>query len=49
VGFVNDEHHLTPLFVLCEQGPVESMSQLSSLIGALREAKFPADHLEGIM
>ena len=49
VGFVNDEHHLTPMFVLCEQGPVESMGQFSSIIGALREAQFPADQLEGIV
>jgi len=45
VGFVNDEHNLTPTFVFCEQGAVEGMCQLYRVIGDLLEAKFPADHL----
>jgi len=45
VGFVNDEHNLTPTFVLCEQGTVESMGQFYRVIGDLIEAKFPAYRL----
>jgi hypothetical protein len=45
MGFINDQHHLTPTFVLCEQGMVESMCQLCSVRGDRIEAKFPTDHL----
>ncbi len=45
MGFVNDQHHLTPMFVLGEQGPVERRGQLCRVIGDRIEAQFPADYL----
>jgi len=45
MGFVKDQHNLTPTFVLCEQGTVESMGQLCRVRGDHIEAQFPADHL----
>ena len=45
MGFVNDQHNLTPTFVLCKQGTMESVGQLGSVRGDRIEAKFPAYHL----
>ena len=45
MGFVHDQHNLMPAFVLGEQGPVESIGQLSRVSGDRIEAQFPADHL----
>jgi hypothetical protein len=45
MGFIDDQHHLTPVFVLGEQGTVERMSQRYRVIAALLESQFPADHL----
>jgi len=45
MGFVNDQHNLAPMFVLCKQGPMESMYQLYRVRGDRIEAKFPAYHL----
>jgi hypothetical protein len=45
MGFINDQHHLAPAFVLGEQGTVESMGQLDRVIDALLESQLPADHL----
>jgi hypothetical protein len=45
MGFVHDQHYLTPAFVLGEQGTVESMGQLCRVIDTLLESQLPADHL----
>jgi hypothetical protein len=45
MGFVDDQHHLTPMLMLGEQGPVERRGQLCLVIGDRIEAQFPADHL----
>jgi hypothetical protein len=49
VGFVNDEHHLTPTCVLSEQGLVESMRHLCEVIRGHIEAKFLAYQLQDIV
>ena len=43
MGFVNDQHHLTPMFVLGEQGPLECRGQLCRVIRDRIEAQFPAN------
>jgi len=45
MGFVNDQYHLTSMFVLGEQGPVERRGQLCRVIGDRIEAQFPANYL----
>jgi hypothetical protein len=45
MGFVNDQYNLTPTFVLCQQGTMESVGQRGSVRGDRIEAQFPANHL----
>jgi hypothetical protein len=45
MGFVHDQHHLTPMFVLGEQGPVECSDQRCRVLGDRFEAQFPGDEL----
>src|SRR5262249_59868774 len=49
VGFVNDEHYLTPTCVVGEQGLVESMHHLCEVISGHIEAKFAAYQLQDIV
>jgi hypothetical protein len=45
MGFVNDQHNLTPTFVLGKQGTMQSVCQLCSVRGGRIEAQLPAYHL----
>jgi hypothetical protein len=45
MGFVNDQHYLTPMFVLGEQAPVECSDELCRVIGDRLKAQFPGDEL----
>jgi hypothetical protein len=38
MGFVNDQHNLTPTFVLCKQDTMQSVCQLCSVRGDRIEA-----------